>query len=244
MTHPRQAPRAATFTYGDYLTWPEGERWEIIDGEAFDMTAAPALDHQELLAELVTQFRTFLRGKPCRVFPDPDVILPRADEADDQVRTVVRPDLVVVCDPTKMDGKRIRGGPDLAIEILSPSTASHDCLRKRRLYEQAGVREFWLVHPADRIVTVFHLGSDGTYGKPHYHDRESKVAVSVLPGLETDLSLLFPPLETVVRESRREYLARQAAQTQPTPRPRASPRARPRARPRKKAAGRNPKRQA
>ncbi len=240
MTHPRQAPRSAVFTYGDYLTWPDEERWEIIDGEAFAMTAAPALDHQELLAELVTQFRTFLRGKPCRIFPDPDVILPRADEADDQVRTVVRPDLVVVCDPAKMDGKRIRGGPDLAIEILSPATASHDCLRKRRLYEQAGVREFWLVHPADRIVTVFHLGSDGTYGKPLYHDRESKVAVSVLPGLEIDLGLLFPPLEPAVRESPREYHARRAARRQATPRPRS--RSRPLAR--RKATGRNPKRQA
>ena len=231
MAHPRQASQATSFTYGDYLTWPEEERWEIIDGEAFDMAAAPALDHQELLAELITQFRTFLRGKPCRVFPDPDVILPRGGEADEQVGTVVRPDLAVVCDASKMDGKRIRGVPDLAIEILSPSTASHDCLRKRRLYEQAGVREFWLVHPADRIVTVFHLGPDGTHGKPHYHDRESKVAVSVLPGLEIDLSLLFPPLDRVVRESPREYLARQAAQIKPATRPRV----------RKKAAGRNPK---
>lgn len=185
--------RKKKLTYGDYLTWPEDERWELVDGEAFDMSLAPSLDHQEILLELGTQFRTFLRGKSCRVFPDPDVILPRGTETDEKVKTVIRPALAVVCDSRKMDGKRIRGGPDLIIEILSPKTASYDLIKKRRLYEMAGVREFWLVHPGDRIVTVFQLGSDGTFGKPQYYDNSSKIAVGILPELKIDLSLLFPP---------------------------------------------------
>ncbi len=205
MSDPRRALKNASFTYGDYLSWSDDERWELIDGEAFDMSAAPALDHQELLGELITQVRTFLRGKPCRVFPDPDVIFPQGNEADAAVRTVVRPDLVVVCDPAKMDGKRIRGAPDLVIEILSPATASHDCLRKRRLYEKVGVREFWLVHPADRIVTVFRTTGKKGFSPPEYYDADSKVPVSVLPGLEVDLSLLFPPITREVRESPRHY---------------------------------------
>ncbi|RCK80731.1 MAG: hypothetical protein OZSIB_3044 [Candidatus Ozemobacter sibiricus] len=205
MSEPRRALPTTSFTYGDYLVWPSDERWELIDGEAFDMSAAPSLDHQEMLGELGAQLRTFLRGKSCRVFLAPDVILPRGDEADAAVRTVVRPDLAVVCDPAKMDGKRIRGAPDLVIEILSPATASHDCLRKRRVYEKAGVREFWLVHPVDRIVTVFRRTGQNGFGPPDYYDADSKVPVSVVPGLEVDLSLLFPPLIQEVRESPRQY---------------------------------------
>ncbi|MBP7635290.1 Uma2 family endonuclease [Candidatus Ozemobacteraceae bacterium] len=204
MAQQRTSPTAA-YTYADYLTWPEDERWEIIDGEAFDMTPAPGLDHQEILAELITQFRTFLRGKTCKVFPEPDVILPRGNESDAEARSVLRPDLAVVCDPAKTDDKRIRGAPDLVIEILSPSTASHDMIRKRRLYEQAGVREFWLVHPADRIVTIFRLESDGNFGKPVYLGAEDRIDANLFSGLTIDLTLVFPPRPRIVREAPRPW---------------------------------------
>ena len=200
-------PDRKDYTYGDYCTWPADERWEIIDGEAFDMTPAPTPFHQELQADLVAQFRSFLRGKPCRVIPSPvDVLLPKGDEVDELVRTVVQPDIIVVCDADKIGEKRVRGAPDLVVEILSPATASRDMLLKRRKYEQAGVREYWLVHPQDRIVTVFLRETGETFGAPSYHPDIGRVAVTVLPGLEIDLGLAFPPLPPrVVRNHPRGY---------------------------------------
>lgn len=198
------------YTYGDYCTWPDDERWEIIDGEAFDMSPAPTPLHQELQADLVTQFRTFLRGKTCRVIPSPiDVLLPKAEEADEFVKTVVQPDIIVVCDPEKIGEKRVRGAPDLAIEILSPSSASRDVILKRRKYEKAGVREFWTIYPQERLVMVYHREKAGAFGKPSYYSDIGKIPVSVLPGLEIDLGLAFPPLpKKVVRNYPGEYRAR------------------------------------
>ena len=169
------------------------------------MTPGPTSEHQEILADLTAQLRTFLRGKRCRVFPDTDVILPKRKEGDERVDTVVRPDLAVVCDPAKIDGKRIRGAPDLIIEILSPSTASYDFIKKRRLYVVSGVQEFWLVHPGDRIITLFHLGPTGSYGPSEYFDESSKIPVKVLPGLEIDFSLVFPAAPAPVRETPKKF---------------------------------------
>lgn len=189
------------FTYADYLTWPDDERWEIIDGEALAMTPAPSPSHQSVIAEILTQIHTFLRGKPCRVFPAPiDLLLPAGDEPDEEVRTVVQPDIVVVCNPTHIGEKRLRGAPDLVIEVISPSTASRDAILKRRRYEQAGTREFWMVHPVDRMATVFRRGADGTFDKPVYYDDTGKIEVATIPGLVVDLSLVFPPVPRVERE--------------------------------------------
>ncbi len=204
MAHPRENPDKK-FTYADYLTWPDEEKWEILDGEAFDMTPSPGTEHQEILAGLVTQFHLYFRDRDCRVFPDIDVILPSRKEADEKVKTVFRPDLSVVCAPEKIDGKRIRGAPDLVVEILSPSTASYDCIKKRRAYEIAGVKELWLVQPSDRITMVFRLEGDGTFGKPLFFDRESKVSLPLFQGLEIDLSKVFPKPRREVRESPARY---------------------------------------
>lgn len=204
MTKPHESA-GRKFTYEEYLTWPAEERWEIHEGEAIDMTPSPAIEHQEIIVELGAQFRVFLRGKPCRVIFDFDVILPTQREEDEQVTTVVRPDLIVVCDSEKLDGKRVRGAPDLIVEVLSPRTASYDCIRKRRFYEADGVKEFWLVHPSERIITVFHAGKGKSFGSPQYYDGTGKIAVSVLPGLEIDLSLVFPPPPKVVKESPKPF---------------------------------------
>jgi Uma2 family endonuclease len=170
-------------TYGEYLTWPDDLRFELIDGVAYCMAPAPTLDHQDFAGEIYFQLRQALQGKPCRVFIAPlDVRLPKADEADEMVDTVVQPDVLVVCQTAKLDRRGVRGAPDLAVEVLSPSTASHDHLRKRRAYERAGVREYWLVHPADRIVTVYRL-ENGAFGKPDMFDMGEATPVGVLPGV-------------------------------------------------------------
>lgn len=172
-------------TYADYLTWPDNVRYELIDGVAYLMSPpAPTLDHQDFAGEIYFQLRQALEGKPCRVYIAPvDVRLPKANEADELIDTVVQPDLLVVCDQGKLDRKRgVRGAPDFVVEVLSPSTASHDNVRKRRVYEQAGVREFWLVHPTDRIVTIYRL-ENGEFGKPDIYDLSGETQVSVLPGV-------------------------------------------------------------
>lgn len=169
------------FTYADYLRWPEDERWEIIDGEAFAMSPAPTVSHQMMVLSLAKQIDDALEGKPCRALISPiDVLLTAADEATDQTNTVVQPDILVVCDPDKITERNVRGAPDWIIEVLSPATARHDHLTKRALYQRAGVREYWLVHPVDRVLTVYVL-KDGEYGGPEITDMAGERASTIFP---------------------------------------------------------------
>lgn len=185
-------------TYADYLTWPEDTRYELIDGAAYLMAPAPTLDHQEIAGEIFRQLANALHDKPCRAFIAPvDVRLPKAGEADDLVDTVVQPDVLVVCDPAKLDRRGVRGAPDFVVEVLSPATAGHDHVLKRQVYERAGVREYWLVHPADRIVTIYRL-SDGEYGKPDVRELAGETPIAALPDVAIiwdDLVSRLQPLE-------------------------------------------------
>jgi Uma2 family endonuclease len=180
-------------TYGDYCSWPDDVRYELIDGVAYAMGPAPVRRHQGILGEVFRQVANILEGSPCRPYIAPfDVRLPKADEIDNHVDTVVQPDLVVICDRAKLDDKGCRGAPDWVVEVLSPSTAGHDQILKRALYQRVGVREYWLVHPADRIVTIYTL-KEGTYGVPDVRELVGTSAVGVLPEIVIDW-------ERVVRE--------------------------------------------
>lgn len=171
------------YTYADYLQWPDDTRWELIDGEAFLMSPAPLVEHQEVAGEVYYQLRNQLDGQPCRPYIAPvDVRLPRKDEADAAIDTVVQPDVLVVCDPHKIDRRGVRGAPDWVLEVLSPSTAAHDQIAKRRTYERAGVREYWLVHPGDRTLTVYVL-ENGQYGRPEIYELKDATPIGVLPGV-------------------------------------------------------------
>jgi Uma2 family endonuclease len=187
---PQAARKIGYFSYGDYCQWPEEERWELIDGEAFAMAPAPTRLHQEFVVELARQIGNALQGPPCRVYVAPfDVRLPRQDEADAQVDTVVQPDVAVICDPRKLDDKGCRGAPDWIIEILSPASAAHDQIRKRALYERHGVREYWLLHPVDRVLTIYRLSEDGAFGKPDIRTLEEPTPASLI----ADLMIHWPP---------------------------------------------------
>ena len=205
MAHPAKRPKGR-FTYGDSCTWPEDERWELIDGEAFDMSAAPLRQHAELSRALFRILDGFFNNQPCEVYYAPfDVRLPEGDEADEDVDDVVQPDISVVCDPRKLDRRGCRGAPDLVVEILSPSTAARDCILKRRLYERHGVREYWIVDPENRLVTQYVLCADGEYGKPAIFGDTDTLPAALFPELKIDLADVFPPVPQVVRESPREY---------------------------------------
>jgi Uma2 family endonuclease len=182
---------ATTFTYADYCRWPDDERWELIDGVAYAM-AAPSLTHQTVVGELFVQISLFLRGKPCRPFVAPfDVRLPHGNEADEDVSTVVQPDITVVCDPAKLDEHGCRGAPDWAIEVLSPGTAAKDQIQKLAAYERAGVREVWLVHPTDCVVSVYALNPQGRYGRPAIHETIGTLAPALFADFLLDWDLVF-----------------------------------------------------
>lgn len=168
-------------TYADYLTWPEGLRYEIIDGCAYLMAPSPDLAHQDIAGEIYFQARRALEGKPCRAFIAPvDVRLPKTGERDEAIDTVVQPDVLIVCDAAKLDRRGVRGAPDWVVEVISPATASHDQIIKRRLYERSGVKEYWLVHPSDRVLTIYRL-ADREYGKPEIQELRGETSVGILP---------------------------------------------------------------
>ncbi len=176
-------PDREHFTYADYLTWPDDVRYELIDGVAYPMSPAPTLDHQDVVGEIYYQLRQVLGDQPCRAYVSPvDVRVPRANEDDADIDTVVQPDVLVICDRAKTDRRGVRGGPDFVVEVLSPGTASHDHVRKRRVYERAGVREYWLVHPVDRILTIYRL-EQGQFGGATVTELAGETPVGVLPGV-------------------------------------------------------------
>ena len=181
------------FTYGQYCEWDDGERWELIDGVPYNMTAAPLRRHQGISTAVISRISEFLRGKPCKLYHAPfDVRLPDFEDQDNyDVPTVVQPDLVVICDEKKLDDRGCKGAPDLVVEILSPSTSRKDIGVKFALYERHGVREYWVIYPAEETLMVFTLGEDGKYGRPKGYGRGDVATSSVLVGLELDVEEVF-----------------------------------------------------
>jgi Uma2 family endonuclease len=179
------------YTYADFLKWDEGERVEIIDGELVKL-AAPVRKHQGVSQELARRIGNFLEGKPCKLYPAPFAVRlnPAEDENDD---TVLQPDIVVVCDSAKLDDNGCNGAPDLVIEILSPSTARYDRIVKFRKYQQAGVREYWIVDPDTETVQACLL-ENGHYITNMY-DEHDMAPVAVLPGCEINLKEVFAGIE-------------------------------------------------
>ena len=185
------------YTYADYLTWPEGERWEILDGVP-SMQAAPTWQHQAISVQLTTQFNAHLKGTPCRVFAAPfDLCIPDANERDEEISNIItQPDIVVICDESKLRKTGYFGVPALIIEISSPSTARKDKLLKFNKYEKAGVREYWIVEPENKLVSVFTLQENKSYGRPEVYAEEHTIKVGAIhvslhSAFEIDLNSVF-----------------------------------------------------
>jgi Uma2 family endonuclease len=170
-------------TYGDYLVWSREHGDELIDGVAYvKEPPSPTATHQVIAAELHRQIANILK-RPARVFIAPfDVRLPKENERDEDVDTVVQPDVFIVCDPKKIDMRGCRGGPDWLVEVLSPSTSRYDRFKKIPVYERAGVREVWLIQPKDRTVSIFRL-QDGRYGEPKVSKLKGRTALTAVPGV-------------------------------------------------------------
>lgn len=178
------------YSYVDYLSWDESERWEILDGVRY-MQSAPSRIHQEISMELSTQFHIYLKGKPCRVFAAPFCVRLDVEKNDYDIKNVVEPDITIVCDSSKLDERGCKGSPNMIVEILSPSTGKKDRVDKFNKYEKAGVEEYWVVEPDQKIVSAFLLQSNGRYGRPEMYTEEDKIKVSIFPDLEIDLKSVF-----------------------------------------------------
>lgn len=180
------------YTFADVLAWPDDERAELINGEIFLMAPSPSRGHQGISVELTRQFANYLEGKKCKAYHAPfDVrLFEKEGDAPEDVDTVVEPDLVVICDPSKLDDRGCKGAPDMVVEILSPSTQRHDRLVKLGLYQRAGVREYWIVSPEEQTVQVF-LRQDGSLQLNEVYDRQGVAKVNVLDGCFIELSKVF-----------------------------------------------------
>ena len=195
------------FTYKEYCSWPDDERWELIDGIAYDMSPAPSRMHQKISRILSSRIDNFLKGKDCELYTAPfDVFLPDfINEKTDDVTTVIQPDISVICNKSKLIDKGCYGAPDLIIEILSPSTSKKDLNEKFQLYEKHEVKEYWVIDPGNKYIRVFHLLTegnisakydDGTLIPPADWKEENNIAEStVFEGFQVDVKELFNSLD-------------------------------------------------
>ncbi len=188
-----QLDPAGVYSYADYLLWQFQERVELFKGKFFPM-AAPSTYHQRYSGRMSFPIQAFLQGKSCELFVAPfDVRLPdskRKPKFDGDIYTVVQPDLCVICDSAKLDKRGCLGAPDLMVEILSPGNTTKEMDNKFRLYEEAGVREYWIVEPDDKFVLVYVL-REGEFVGLRPRTESVPLTSTILPGLTIDLAAVF-----------------------------------------------------
>ncbi len=182
------------YTYADYLKFEYDHMVELIRGKIFKMTPAPSSGHQLISSEINRIFGNYLKGKLCKLFPAPfDVVLPIHNQKKDTSTTVVQPDLCVICDLSKIDKAGCNGAPDLIVEILSPSTSKKDLNDKYSIYEEAGVKEYWIVMPQEKLVEVFYL-ENGKYQRIKAYTADEIISPILFPDLEIQLQEVFADL--------------------------------------------------
>ncbi len=182
-----QLQNAQHYTAADYVTWNDGRRYELFHGGVHAMSPAPSLQHQGISRNLSFEVGACLKpNAKCQIFYAPiDVYL-----GDD---TVVQPDIIVVCDPEKLQAKGCVGAPDLVVEILSPSTSKTDWNEKYKLYEEAGVREYWIVNPSDSLLHLFRL-IDGKFHLDGTYSEEESFTIGIFEEITIDLKRIFTPI--------------------------------------------------
>ena len=181
-----------TYSYADYLKWQFQERVELFRGKIVKMSPAPSIRHQAVSSMMQGYFFNHFLHKDCQLFSAPfDVRLynrKKSIEVDQDVFTVVQPDLCVVCDSVKLeDGQSCNGAPDLVVEILSPGNTKNEMKDKFEIYEEAAVREYWLVHPLDESVQIYVLNEAERY-------------IGMPPATEVARSAIFPELSVDLEE--------------------------------------------
>jgi len=188
-----QLDLSKTYSYADYLTWQFDEFVELIKGKVLRPMAGPSRRHQVYVGNIFGEVRQFLKkNTPCQIYLAPfDVRLMTAGaNGNQQIQTVVQPDICVVCDPTKLDDQGCVGAPDWIVEILSPGNTTRDTRIKYDLYEESGVEEYWIVYPGVKTVATFTL-QNGTYQLMAEYSAPGPIPVATLPGLALEWAEIF-----------------------------------------------------
>jgi len=181
-----------TYSYADYLKWQFEERIELIKGKIFKMSPAPSSLHQAISGKLHIELGIYLKGKQCRLFAAPfDVRLPRRSNDDSTIYTVVQPDLCVICDYSKIDEKGCLGAPDIVVEILSPGNNRKELSNKFEAYEEALVKEYWIIHPNEQTFLRYVLSEENKFVAYSLLTSGDDVTTPVLPGFILNLEEIF-----------------------------------------------------
>jgi Uma2 family endonuclease len=184
-----------TYTYADYLKWSFDERLELIKGKIFKMSPAPGSKHQLISGTVFYEFYNYLKGKPCNVFSAPfDVRLMRRSIDDKDITTVVQPDICVIYDRSKIDDKGCLGAPDIVVEILSPGNNKKELQNKYEVYEEAGVLEYWIIHPLEKTFFKYML-TNGQFQSSRMLTIGDEVTTPILPGFALNLEELFAEID-------------------------------------------------
>ena len=182
----------ARYTYADYLKWQLNEYVELIRGKIFKM-ASPSRFHQDINVSLISLIRQHLRDSECKVYTAPfEVRLPRiSDITNKEILTVVQPDICVVCDKSKLDKKGCIGAPDLIIEILSPGNSAKEMKDKYSIYEESGVKEYWMIYADEKTVFRYILNENGIYIGTQPKIEGDIMTTPILEGLEIQVTDIF-----------------------------------------------------
>jgi len=181
------------YTYADYMKWKFEEQLELIRGRVFKMSPAPAPIHQKICLVIGSIFYRKLKKSKCQAFPAPfDVRLPiRGRKKDDEITTVVQPDICIVCDESKIDSRGCIRAPDLIVEILSPGNSAKDVKLKYDVYEKARVTEYWMVYPVEETVAVLVLNEKGIYNGAVLYAGNDIIQSQAVAGLTVKVKEIF-----------------------------------------------------
>lgn len=195
ITQLSQLDLSATYSYADYLTWQLNDAIELIKGKISMMSPAPNVNHQRISIYLSSHLFYFFECKSCQVFSAPfDVRLYDRNKsllANQDISTVVQPDICVICDPSQLDEQGCNGAPDWIIEILSKGDAKKEVKTKHALYQESGVREYWLVFPYEEVIQQFVLNEQGQYQLTNSYAGDDQASSHLFPDLSIDLTELF-----------------------------------------------------
>jgi Uma2 family endonuclease len=184
-----------TYSYSNYLNWLFPERVELIKGKIFKMSPAPSSVHQEVIGNIFLKLGNFLKKQPCKIYISPfDVRFPKESHNDKAIFTVLQPDICVICDRNKIDARGCIGAPDLVVEVLSPGNTKMELLNKYRVYEEFGVKEYWVVSQSDQSILIYTLTEMGKFQPSKIFTLSEKITSTVLPGFELALDDVFEDL--------------------------------------------------
>ncbi|MEX2511574.1 MAG: Uma2 family endonuclease [Cyclobacteriaceae bacterium] len=184
------------YSYADYLTWQMDEMVELIKGRVFrSAAAAPRRIHQEISGKVFNKLFNFLEKHPCKVYEAPfDVRLPLKSKKNEDIDTVVQPDICVICDKGKLDDLGCIGAPDLIIEILSPGSNKKELRNKYEVYEESAVKEYWIIHPDEQTV-MFYTLTAGKFIPSRLFTSGDIIESRSISGFQLDLEYIFKDLD-------------------------------------------------